>query len=246
MPFPRLPARPASSNMSISRAPTASSAAARSTRSASSMGGELATRGAGRRRRRRPGARFGRAGGARLCAGSPAFPSSSASSATTMSGAPSSSRRSRSGRSASSSSTMPTAPSIAGKRVVLVDDSIVRGTTSVKIVQMMYEAGAGEVHMRIAEPADHPSRFLRHRHAGAANSCSPPRMTLEEMRAFIGVDIARLPLGRRPLPRGRRCPAAIRVRPQFTDHCFTGDYPTPLTDQAATAAGQLRCSPRPS
>ena len=41
---------------------------------------------------------------------------------------------------------------IAGKRIVLIDDSIVRGTTSLKIVQMMRDAGATEVHMRIASP----------------------------------------------------------------------------------------------
>ena len=52
---------------------------------------------------------------------------------------------------------------VAGKRIVLIDDSLVRGTTSVKIVRMMREAGAKEVHF--ASPAaDHPSRFLRHRH----------------------------------------------------------------------------------
>ena len=56
-----------------------------------------------------------------------------------------------------SSSTMPTAQMIQGKRVVLVDDSIVRGTTSMKIVQMVREAGAREVHMRIAIAADHAS-----------------------------------------------------------------------------------------
>ena len=56
---------------------------------------------------------------------------------------------------------------VRGKRIVLVDDSLVRGTTSVKIVRMMREAGAREVHFRIASPADHPSRFLRHRHARA-------------------------------------------------------------------------------
>jgi amidophosphoribosyltransferase len=117
---------------------------------------------------------------------------------------------------------------IAGKRVVLVDDSIVRGTTSVKIVKMMYEAGAREVHMRISSPPiaypdfygiDTPER----------KSLLAATHTLDEMRDFIGVaSLAFLSIdgvyksvgyeGRNP------------HRPQFTDHCFTGDYPTPLTD----------------
>src|SRR3546814_11537695 len=48
---------------------------------------------------------------------------------------------------------------IAGKRIILIDDSIVRGTTSLKIVQMMREAGAAEVHMRIASPPTQHSCF---------------------------------------------------------------------------------------
>ena len=50
-------------------------------------------------------------------------------------------------------------PLVNGKKIVLVDDSIVRGTTSLKIVQMMREAGAAEVHMRIASPPTMHSCF---------------------------------------------------------------------------------------
>jgi NAD(P)-dependent dehydrogenase (short-subunit alcohol dehydrogenase family) len=97
---------------------------------------------------------------------------------------------------------------IEGKRIVLVDDSIVRGTTSKKIVKMMRDAGAKEVHMRIASPPT-PIPLLRHRHAGRAiEAAGLARMTVEEMAEFIGVDSWRLPVDRRALPRRRRTPAA--------------------------------------
>ena len=54
---------------------------------------------------------------------------------------------------------------VKGKRIVLIDDSVVRGTTSVKIVQMMRDAGAKRSAYAHFQSADHPSRFLRHRHA---------------------------------------------------------------------------------
>ena len=118
---------------------------------------------------------------------------------------------------------------IRGKRLVLIDDSIVRGTTSVKIVRMLYEAGAREVHMRVASPPiTHPDFYgidtPEQEHLLAATH------SLEEMRAYIGVDsLAFLSVDGlyRAVGHEKRDP----MRPQFTDHCFTGDYPTPLTDQ---------------
>ena len=118
-----------------------------------------------------------------------------------------------------------------GKRIVLVDDLIVRGTTSTKIVQMMRDAGATEVHFRIASPPiTHPDYYgidtpEREKLLAATH-------TVEEMRQFIGADsLAFLSVAGiyRAMGHERRDPE----RPQFTDHCFTGDYPTPLTDRTA-------------
>jgi amidophosphoribosyltransferase len=118
-----------------------------------------------------------------------------------------------------------------GKRIVLVDDSIVRGTTSTKIVQMMRDAGAREVHFRIASPPiTHPDYYgidtpEREKLLAATHD-------IEGMRRFIGADtLAFLSVSGiyRAMGFERRDPE----RPQFTDHCFTGDYPTPLTDQNA-------------
>jgi amidophosphoribosyltransferase len=119
---------------------------------------------------------------------------------------------------------------VEGKRVILIDDSIVRGTTSVKIVQMMRDAGATEVHMRIgAPPITHPDFYGID--TPDQDSLLAAQNTLEEMRAHIGADsLAFLSIDglykAMGYPEGRNA-----ERPQFTDHCFTGDYPTGLADQ---------------
>ncbi|MEL6746502.1 MAG: amidophosphoribosyltransferase [Pseudomonadota bacterium] len=118
---------------------------------------------------------------------------------------------------------------IAGKRVVLVDDSVVRGTTSRKIVNMMYQAGAKEVHMRIAcPPIRYPDFYgidtpKREELLAATH-------TVQEMRdemgaatlAFLSLDGLYAGLGYEPRDADH---------PALTDHCFTGDYPTDLTDR---------------
>ena len=125
---------------------------------------------------------------------------------------------------------------ISGKRVLLVDDSIVRGTTSVKIVRMMYEAGAREVHMRIAcPPIRHPDFYGID--TPEEKSLLAATHTLEEMRDYIGVtSLAFLSVD--GLYRAVGYNGRDPVRPQFTDHCFTGDYPTHLTDIIGESAKQ--------
>ena len=121
-----------------------------------------------------------------------------------------------------------------GKRIVLIDNSIVRGTTSVKIVQMMRDAGAREVHFRIASPPiTHPDYYGID--TPEQDKLLAATHDLEGMRKFIGADSLAFLSVERHLPRHgrkRRDP----VRPQFTDHCFTGEYPTPLTDRTAQDA----------
>jgi amidophosphoribosyltransferase len=125
---------------------------------------------------------------------------------------------------------------IKGKRILLVDDSVVRGTTSVKIVQMMYDAGAAEVHMRIASPPiKHPDFYgidtPEQKSLLAANH------TLEEMRAFIGVtSLAFLSVD--GVYKSVGFEGRNNAQPQFTDHCFTGEYPTRLTDMIGESAKQ--------
>lgn len=118
---------------------------------------------------------------------------------------------------------------IKGKRVVLVDDSIVRGTTSVKIVQMIREAGASEVHVRVASPmifhSDYygidtpdPEKLLANQHADLASMC---KFIGADSLEFLSIDGLYMAVGGEP---------RNNFAPQFTDHYFTGQYPTALTD----------------
>lgn len=130
---------------------------------------------------------------------------------------------------------------VKGKRVVLVDDSVVRGTTSMKIKEMIQDAGALEVHFRIASPptawpcfygVDTPER----------EKLMAATRSEEEMRKALGVDSLRFisldGLYRAcGVPEGRD-PAA----PKFCDACFSGAYPTPLTDLARREADEMKRS----
>jgi amidophosphoribosyltransferase len=112
-----------------------------------------------------------------------------------------------------------------GKRVVVVDDSIVRGTTSRKIVKMLRDAGAREVHMRISAPPtrwpcfygiDTPSR----------SELIASNHTVEEIARYVTCDT----LGYLSLEGLHR---AVSGR-GYCDACFSGEYPVPFTQPSQT------------
>jgi amidophosphoribosyltransferase len=114
---------------------------------------------------------------------------------------------------------------LVGKRVILIDDSIVRGTTSQKIVRLVRDAGATEVHMRISCPpttspcyygVDTPER----RHLIAA------RKTVDEVREFIGADS----LAYLSLEGLRRSCGEPEGESHYCTSCYTGHYPTGYVD----------------
>jgi len=128
---------------------------------------------------------------------------------------------------------------VEGKRIVLIDDSIVRGTTSLQIVQMMRDAGAAEVHFRVASP---PTGY------GCYYGVDTPerakllagRMDLAAMREFIQADsLAFVSID--GLYRAVGLAGRDNAKPQYCDACFTGEYPTTLTDinDQHRAQGQL-------
>ncbi len=123
---------------------------------------------------------------------------------------------------------------IEGKRVVLVDDSIVRGTTSQKIVQMVRDAGATEVHMRIASPPTTDPCFYGVDTPEKAKLIAA-RMTLDELARYINVDSLSF-LSIDGLYRAVGAARRNNELPQYCDACFTGDYPTSLTDRNQSAA----------
>jgi amidophosphoribosyltransferase len=118
---------------------------------------------------------------------------------------------------------------IQGKRVVLVDDSIVRGTTSRKIVEMVRNAGAREVHMRISSPPTTHSCFYGV-DTPERDQLLAAKHDVEEMRRLIGADSLAF-ISINGLYRAMGLSGRNSANPQYCDACFTGDYPVRLTDQ---------------
>jgi amidophosphoribosyltransferase len=117
---------------------------------------------------------------------------------------------------------------IAGKSLVLVDDSIVRGTTSLKIVQMLRDAGAREVHMRIASPPTRHSCFYGVDTPERAKLLAA-QMSVAQMADYINADSLSF-VSIEGLYRALDEDMRDEAQPQYCDACFTGDYPTRLTD----------------
>jgi amidophosphoribosyltransferase len=122
---------------------------------------------------------------------------------------------------------------IRGKRVILVDDSVVRGTTSRKIKEMILDAGAAEVHFRIASPptewpcfygVDTPQR----------DKLLAANMTEDEMCAYLGVNSLKF-VSLDGLYRAvGEAEGRNAARPQYCDACFSGDYPVKPSDMIAS------------
>ena len=116
---------------------------------------------------------------------------------------------------------------ISGKRLAIIDDSIVRGTTSRKIVKMLLEAGAKEVHLRISSPpilhscfygidTPHKEELIAHTHS------------LEETRKYLGADSLEY------LSIKKMLEVLQNGKNKFCSACFDGNYPVPITDHFST------------
>jgi amidophosphoribosyltransferase len=122
---------------------------------------------------------------------------------------------------------------IDGKRLVIVDDSLVRGTTSRGLVSMIREAGAREIHFRISSP---PIRFPCYYGIDmpTRGELLASNRDIEEIRQYLDVDsIGYLSLD--------GMLAAVKDAGTFCDACFTGNYPAPLTDLEKGYAISTRC-----
>ena len=125
---------------------------------------------------------------------------------------------------------------ISGKRLAIIDDSIVRGTTSRKIVKMLLEAGAKEVHLRISSPPILHSCFYGidtpHKEELIAHSHS-----LEETRKYLGADSLQY------LSIKKMLEVLQNGKNKFCSACFDGNYPVPITDHFSTTQ-QLNLFPK--
>ena len=125
---------------------------------------------------------------------------------------------------------------ISGKRLAIIDDSIVRGTTCRKIVKMLLEAGAKEVHLRISAPpilhscfygidTPHKEELIAHTHS------------LEETRKYLGADSLQY------LSIKKMLEVLQNGKNKFCSACFDGNYPVPITDHLS-ATQQLNLFPK--
>ncbi len=122
----------------------------------------------------------------------------------------------------------PNRATLAGKRVALIDDSIVRGTTSKKIVQMVRDAGAKEVHFRVASPPTAHSCFYGV-DTPNTDDLLAHKFDVEGMRRLIGADTLAF-ISMDGLYRAMGVGKRDADSPQFCDACFSGAYPINLTD----------------
>lgn len=118
----------------------------------------------------------------------------------------------------------PLTPVIEGKRLVVVDDSIVRGTTSQKIVQLLKEAGAAEVHMRVSSP---PIRFPCYYGIDTAvrDELIASRLSVPEIREFLGADTLHY------LSMENLVASCRRAQGEFCTACFDGCYPIDVPEE---------------
>lgn len=115
----------------------------------------------------------------------------------------------------------PLKENLAGKRVVVVDDSVVRGTTQRQLVKMLRESGVKEVHLRLTSPPIKWSCFYGI-DTGRRSELLAANLSIDEIRDYLDVDsIAFITLDR--LIASTETPGA-----GFCDACFTGDYPVPV------------------
>lgn len=126
----------------------------------------------------------------------------------------------------------PLVKDIQGKRLVVVDDSIVRGNTTKEIVKMLRDAGAREVHMRISSPPDKNPCFYGIDTATRQELIASSR-SVDEIRRFIGADTLHY-LSMENLVR-----ATGRPKEEFCTACFDGEYPIPVPDEMRMAKCRL-------
>jgi len=127
------------------------------------------------------------------------------------------------------------AETVKDRRIVLIDDSIVRGTTSAHIVRMLRDAGAREIHMRVtAPPFLHPCYYGTD--IDSEEHLIACRHTIEEIAAMIGVDsLGFLPVDELP---------GLVGNPDFCSACFSGEYPTPVPADTRKDRFEQRLSAR--